>query len=152
MGSAIHGNAESPTPGHLKVPSPSCQHLCPVASACFLPSKEKPGGEVLSHLSNIPLLCAFLIWKRKHRKALAFRKWLPSRKAALSHPHLPQGSHTLHLAHCSALLSPRSDELGRLEGMGTEKAKDRPRRPASTGHAWFPESKGLMLVGALTQV
>lgn len=61
------------------------------------PSKQRPGGEVLSQLSNVLLSYASLIWERKHRKPLAFRKELPTRKAALSHPHPPQRSYAIAL-------------------------------------------------------
>lgn len=116
--------------------SPDFPH-CPVRCA----SKQKPGGKVLSQPSNIPLPYAFLIWKRKHRKALAFRKQVPPRKATLSHPHPPRGSHTTCLAHYWALLSRRSDELGRLAGMGTKGGKDRgEQRPQDT--PGFQQARG----------
>lgn len=136
MGSAIHRDAEFPTSGHFNVPL----HLGPTASAHYsvprtstepwpspLPCQEPKQAETwrfcLGFQTYLSLSYAVLFWKKKNRKALAFRKRLPSRKTALPHPDHTRRSHTTGLAHCMTLPSHRSDELSWLSGTGTKGRK-----------------------------
>lgn len=95
---------------------------CPARS----PSNQRPGGKALSQLSNIPLSSAFLIWKRKHRKALPEK---------LSSPTL-----TLHKG-CTP--SHRSDEWGWLAGMGTKRKKAETEKTSIHRTCWVSSKQGV---------